>query len=217
MTTYSLVVLLCQFWTRLWTRPFFRVCFLLLLLELHTGFIRRQVRCFGTPISKKNFLQFVVTHTVKGFSVINEAELYVFFWNALAFSMIQWILVIWSLVFLPLQKPAETSESWNIWKFSVHILLKPSLKDVEHTVASMYNECNCMIVWTLWLNGKEYSCQCRRHGFTLWVRKIPWKSSVLVCEILWTGAWQATVCGVSRVRHNLATKHQIQKYFISIY
>ena len=40
----------------------------------------------------KNFPQFVVIHTVKGFSIVNEAD--VFFWNSLAFSMIQWMLAI---------------------------------------------------------------------------------------------------------------------------
>ena len=40
----------------------------------------------------KNFPQFVVIHTVKGFSVLNEAEVDVFL-NSLAFSMIQWMLV----------------------------------------------------------------------------------------------------------------------------
>ena len=39
----------------------------------------------------KNFPQFVVIHTVKGFSIVSED---VFFWNSLAFSMIQWIFAI---------------------------------------------------------------------------------------------------------------------------
>ena len=38
--------------------------------------------------------------------------------------------------------------SLNIWKFSVHVLLKPSLEDFEHYFASMWNECNCAIDWT---------------------------------------------------------------------
>ena len=47
----------------------------------------------------KNFPQFVVIHTVKGFSIVNEAEVDVFFWNTLAFSMIQrmWQLFLWFL------------------------------------------------------------------------------------------------------------------------
>ena len=35
-----------------------------------------------------------------------------------------------------------------IWKFSVHILLKASLRDFDHYFASMWNECNCTVVWT---------------------------------------------------------------------
>ena len=63
------------------------------------------------------------------------------FWNSSALSIIQWMLAIWSLVhllFIP---------RLCIWMFSVHILLKPSLKDFEHNPASMWNEYNCMVVW----------------------------------------------------------------------
>ena len=35
-----------------------------------------------------------------------------------------------------------------IWTFLVHILLKPSLKDFEHYLASLWNECNCAVLWT---------------------------------------------------------------------
>ena len=53
------------------------------------------------------------TDTVKGFGVINKAVVDVFFWNSLPFSMIQWMLVIWSLVLLPFVNPAWTSGiSW---------------------------------------------------------------------------------------------------------
>ena len=40
----------------------------------------------------KNFQQFVVIHTIKGLSIVNEAD--VFFWHSLAFYMIQQILAI---------------------------------------------------------------------------------------------------------------------------
>ena len=36
----------------------------------------------------------------------------------------------------------------SIWKFSVHIMLKHHLEDFEHSLTSMWNECNCVIVWT---------------------------------------------------------------------
>ena len=59
----------------------------------------------------QNFPQFVVIHTVKGFGIVNKAEIDVFFWNSLAFSMIQWMLTISSLVSLPFLKPDWTSGS----------------------------------------------------------------------------------------------------------
>jgi len=49
-------------------------------------FLRRQVRWSGIPITFRIF-QFVVIHTVKGFGIVNKAEVDVF-WNSLAFSMI---------------------------------------------------------------------------------------------------------------------------------
>ena len=66
-----------------------------------------------------------------------------FFWNALAFSMIQ-------QMFGNLISASSAFSKYNlyIWKFSVHKLLKPSLKNFEHYLASMWNERNCGIVWT---------------------------------------------------------------------
>ena len=66
-----------------------------------------------------------------------------FFWNFLAISMIHWMLAIWSLVPLPFSK-----SRLYIWKFSVHVVLKPSLKNFEHCLGSLWNECNCLVVWT---------------------------------------------------------------------
>ena len=43
---------------------------------------------------------------------------------------------------------AFSKSSLYIWKFSVHLLLKPSLKDFEHYLAIMWNECNCIVIWT---------------------------------------------------------------------
>ena len=43
---------------------------------------------------------------------------------------------------------AISKSSLTISKFSVYILLKPSLKDFEHNLAGMRNECDCMIIWT---------------------------------------------------------------------
>ena len=79
-----------------------------------------------------------------------------FFWNFPAFSMIQRMLAIWSLVPLPFLKPAWTSESAQF------VYTEPGLENFEHYFVSMWDECNCAVVWTffgtafLWdLNGNR--------------------------------------------------------------
>ena len=57
-----------------------------------------------------------------------------FFWNSLAFLMIQQIKSISNLIS---DYSAFSKSSFNIWKFSVHILLKPHLENFEHYFASM--------------------------------------------------------------------------------
>ena len=79
-----------------------------------------------------------MVHTEKVFSIVSEADRNVF-WDSLVFSMIQWMLAIWSLI---------PQTSLYIWKFSVHVLLKLSLKDFEHYLASKWDEHNCMICLT---------------------------------------------------------------------
>ena len=74
----------------------------------------------------KNFSQFVVIHTVKGFSVVNEAEVDVF----LEFSCFFYDPVdVGNLIS---DFSAFSKSSLNIWKFSVHVLLKPSLENFEY-------------------------------------------------------------------------------------
>ena len=65
-----------------------------------------------------------------------------FFWNSLAFSM---ILDIGNLIS---GSSAFSKSSLNIWKFIVHVLLKPGLENFEHYFASVWDECNCVVVWT---------------------------------------------------------------------
>ena len=77
-----------------------------------------RVRWSGIPISLRNF-QFVVIHTVKGFSVVNEADVDVFL-NSLAFSMIQQMLAVWALVSLCFLNPACISgNSWYMYCWSL--------------------------------------------------------------------------------------------------
>ena len=43
---------------------------------------------------------------------------------------------------------AFSKASLNIWKFTVHILLKPGLENFEHYFPSVWNECNCVVIWS---------------------------------------------------------------------
>ena len=77
-------------------------------------------------------------HTVKGFSVVNEAEVDVF-WNCLAFSMIQQMLAIWPLVPLPFQNSTYTSACsqftycWSLaWRILSITLLAFEMSAVVH-------------------------------------------------------------------------------------
>ena len=89
----------------------------------------------------KNFPQFVVIHTIKCFNIVNEAEVDVFLEFPFFFYAPK-MLAIWSLV-----SSAFSKYSLYNWNFLVHTLLKPSLKDFEHYLASMWNEHNWTVVW----------------------------------------------------------------------
>ena len=80
--------------------------------------------------------------TVWGFIIVSEAEVDVF----LEFPCFFCDTV--NVGDLVSGSSAFPKSSLYIWKFSFHVLLKPSLKDFEHYLASMWNEHNCMVVWT---------------------------------------------------------------------
>ena len=118
-------------------------------------FLRRQVRWSGIPISWRT-LHFVVIHTVQSFSIINKADF--FFWNSLVFSMIQQMLAIWFLVPLPFLKSNCTSGTsqftycWSLaWRILIITLLAYAVSLVAQLCLTLYmwNECNCMLAWTL--------------------------------------------------------------------
>ena len=89
----------------------------------------------------QNFPRFLVIHTVKGFGIVNKAEIDVFLELSCFFH-----------------DPADVGNlisgsssfcktSLNIRKFTVHILLKPGLENFEHYFTSVWDECNCAVVW----------------------------------------------------------------------
>ena len=79
----------------------------------------------------KNFPQFVVIHTVKGFGIANKAELDVFLELSCFFDDPE---VVGNLIS---GSSAFSKSSLNIWKFMVHVLLKAGLEDFEHYFASV--------------------------------------------------------------------------------
>ena len=88
----------------------------------------------------KNSPQFVVIHTVKGFSVLNEADVDVF-------------LEFLGFFYDPVDvgnlisgSSAFSKSSLNIWNFMVHVLLKPGLENFELYFTSIGDECNCAVV-----------------------------------------------------------------------
>ena len=99
-----------------------------------------QVVCYSHLF--QNFPQFVVIHTAKGFGVINKAEVDVFLELSCFFDDPADVgnLISGSSAF--------SKSSLNIRKFTVHELLKPGLENFDHYFASMWDECNCLVVWT---------------------------------------------------------------------
>ena len=137
MTIYSLDLLLFLLGSSL----LFCVRFYLLLPDLHTGFSRGRSGDLVFP-SLSNFPQFIMIHTVKGFGIVNKAEIDLFLELSCFFDDPADVGNLISC------SSAFPKTSLNIWKFSVHVLSNRSLKDFEHYFASMWNECNCVVVWT---------------------------------------------------------------------
>ena len=87
----------------------------------------------------QNFPQFIVIHTVKGFGILNKAEIDVFLDISCFFDVSvgvgNWIS----------GSSAFSKTSLNILKFMVHILLKPGLENFKHLFISVWDACNCVI------------------------------------------------------------------------
>ena len=79
----------------------------------------------------KNFPQFIVIHTVKGFGTVNKAEIDVFLELSCSFND---PLDVGNLI---AGSSAFSKTSLNIWKFTVHLLLKPGLENFEHYFTSV--------------------------------------------------------------------------------
>ena len=89
----------------------------------------------------QNFPQFIVIHTDKGFGIVNKAEIVVFL-ELSCFSDDP--LDVGNLIS---GSSAFSKTSLHIWKFTVNILLKPGLENFDPYFTSVWDECNCVLVW----------------------------------------------------------------------
>ena len=89
----------------------------------------------------QNFPQFIVIRTVKGFGIVNKAEIDIFL-------ELFWVFDdpadVGNLVS---GSSAFSKTILNIWKFMVHVLLKPGLENFEHYFTSVWDEYSCVVVW----------------------------------------------------------------------
>ena len=89
----------------------------------------------------QNFPQFIVIRTVKGFCIVNKAEIDIFLELSCFFHDPVDVGNLMS------RSSAFSKSSLNIWKFTVYVLLKAGLEDFEHYFTSVWDECNCVGVW----------------------------------------------------------------------
>ena len=89
----------------------------------------------------QNFLQFTVIHTVKGFGIVNKGEIYIYFFMELS-CFFHDPANVGNMI-------SDSSAFWktrlNMWKFMVHVLLKPGLENFEY-----YFTYNCQNMWCDW-------------------------------------------------------------------
>ena len=98
----------------------------------------------------KNVPQFVVIHTVKRFGIVNKAEVDVFIEHSCFFDDPADVGNVIS------GSSAFSKTSLNIWKFMVHILLKPGLENFESYFTRVWDACNCVVVWAFF--GIAFLC-----------------------------------------------------------
>ena len=79
----------------------------------------------------QNFPQFLVIHTVKGFGIVNKAEIDVFLELSCFFDV---PVDVGNLIS---GSSAFSKTSLNVWKFTVHVLLKPGLENFKHYFTSV--------------------------------------------------------------------------------
>ena len=104
----------------------------------------------------KNFPQFIMIHRVKSFGIVTNAEVDVFLE---LFCFFDHPADVGNLISC---SSAFSKTCLNIWKFMVHILLKPGFENFKHHFTSMRDECNCEVVWAFL--GLAFLCDWNENG-----------------------------------------------------
>ena len=112
-----------------------------MLPDLYTGFSRGRSGGLVFSSPSEFFPQFIVIHTVKGFGIVNKAEIDIFLEHS---CFLDDPTDIFNLIS---GSSAFSKTSFNIRKFMVHVLMKPGLENFEHYFTSVWAECNCAVVW----------------------------------------------------------------------
>ena len=131
----------------------------------------------------KNFPQFIVIHTVKGFGMVNKAEIVVFLELS---CFLDYPTNVGNLIS---GSSAFSKTSLNIWKFTVHILLKPGLENFKHCFSSVWDECNSAVVWAFF--GTAFLWDWNEN----WSFPVPWP--LLVFQICWHIECSTFTCHLS--------------------
>jgi len=139
-----------QLWrVKFWTTPLFHIWFSLLLLDLHTGFSRGRSGGLVFPSLEEFSTVYCGPHS-QSFGIVNKAEIDVFLELS---CFLDDPVDVGHLIF---GSSAFSKTSLSIWKFTVHILLKPGLENFEHYFTSVSDECNCVVIWAFF--GIAFLC-----------------------------------------------------------
>ena len=115
--------------------------------ELAYRFLSMQVRWSGIPISLR--ISHSLLWSIQSRFWHNKAKLDVFLKLS---CFLNDAMDVGNLIS---DSSAFSKSTLNIWKLTIHVLLKPSLKNFEHYFASVWDECNCVVVWTFFGNGMK--------------------------------------------------------------
>ena len=121
------------------TSLLFHVQFLLLLPDLHTGFSRGRLGALVCPSPSEFSTVYCDPH--KGFGIVNKAEIDFFLELSCVFDE---PVDVGNLIS---GSSAFSNTSLNIWKFTVQVLLKPGLENFKHYFTSVWDKCNCAVIW----------------------------------------------------------------------